>query len=110
MSDWRSAFKKALIDNLIINGSPLRTSGSTYYGWTAEDWQEVSREVFAGDIDYEQSSYRDSEWDEFKGTFYEGDETEYGVDLTIVLTDGRQFEYRWHGRMVEMIEQLVKGE
>lgn len=111
-TDWRVGFRRALIDTLISEGAPVRSDGGNSFGWLDWSWETTVKavnEAIAADlIDYDASSWVEVSWDEFKGTFYEGDTREVGIDLTLVLTDGRRFKYRYAGTPGALILSIVK--
>lgn len=107
MSDWREEFKRELVDVLLEQGMPLR-SDANYYSWVDYDWKKIIRRIRKVGVDYERTTYEESEWDEFMGTFYEGDERKQGIDVHVVLLDGSRVEYRWSGHPGQLIIALVR--
>lgn len=104
--DWREGFKRALIDALIKEGSPLDPKPDAW-GWIAPDWEEVIGRVREVGIDYERSTWTESQWSEFMGTFYEGDTRKVGIDATIALKDGSTVAYRYSGTAGDLIVAVV---
>ena len=108
MSDWRAEFRVALIDEVVRYGSPVSDTAS-YYGWMDYDWQDKKKEALAVGINYEACTWEESSWDEFQGTFYEGDTRQYGIDLHLVLTNGTTLHWRYAGNAGALIIALTKG-
>ncbi len=108
MNDWKTGFHRAMIDALISQASPLDDNPS-FYGWIADNWEQTMRRVRNIGIDYDRSTYEDSDWDEFQGTFYEGDTRKHGVDITLVLNDGSTARYRWSGQVGDLITQVARS-
>ncbi len=102
---WRDEYKRELIDTVISDGSPV--GSADYYGWIHPKWDKVRKDLGSRKIDYQKSSIKESYWHEFQGTFYEGDDTVWGVDATIVTTDGKEFHWRYSGRLSDLILSLL---
>lgn len=115
--DWKTEMKRAMIDALIKLGSPVRDDPSIY-GWQIYEWDEHrgrgietrSQRVARIGVDYAATSYQESCWDEFQGTFYEGDTRVYGVDLDLALLDGTRLKWRYAGNLSELMTEILKGE
>lgn len=112
-SDWRVGFKKALINVLVQNGRLLKSdSYDRTYGWEADHTKEgraIQERIKSTDeIDYEATTWEESSWHEFMGTFYEGDTRVKGIDLRIVLKTKEEFDWRWSGSVAELIHQVVE--
>jgi hypothetical protein len=105
--DWRVGFKRAVIDVLLRTSSKVR-DGDTIYGWTdyRED-EDVHRLISTVGVDYGATTWEESTWDEFMGTFYEGDTRVRGVDIRLVLLDKSEHNMRWTGSVAELITQVV---
>ena len=116
MTDWREGFKRALIDVVVAHGSPVRERPD-FFGWEEypTGWGEETYEpIYAKKdhialvgIDYSACTYEESVWDEFMGTFYEGDTRVYGVDAWIVCLDGQRFHWRWKGTASDLIQSVL---
>lgn len=110
-SDWRAGFKRALIDVLVQNGQLLKSDPyQRTYGWAdySAQGQRTQKRIRNGaDIDYEASTWEESSWEEFMGTFYEGDTRVKGIDLRLVLKTKEEFNWRWSGSVGELIQQVV---
>lgn len=110
MEDWRKGFHRAMVDTIVREGSPLKLNpADRFYGWQAWNYGEIHDHIARVGIDYEATKIPvESEWEEFKGTFYEGDLTVYGVDITLVLADGAAYPWRTSMRMAEFIVAVVR--
>lgn len=106
---WQEEAHRLVVDFLVHHGSPVKKEDS-FYGWIAPNWMEIYKQVKEVGIDYKNSRWDDSEWDEFKGTFYEGDTRTVGIDATIVLKDRTAITFRWQGSPGEMLTAIVKGD
>ncbi|HEU0252830.1 MAG TPA: hypothetical protein VFR12_07325 [Pyrinomonadaceae bacterium] len=58
-------------------------------------------------IDYDKTTYVESNWNEFMGTFYEGDTSVYGVDMNLVLNDGTVLRWRYAGSVSDLIQAVL---
>lgn len=105
-NSWKAGFKRALVDAIIRNGSPLDPKADIW-GWTHPKHHEVAQAVRSGKIDYQACTWEESEWSEFMGSFYEGDTRKYGMDLTIKMKDGQEFIYRYSGTVSDLILAVV---
>lgn len=115
MSDWKAGFKRAVIDAIVAGGMPVRANPSRF-GWEDYDRaRDIKSAIAYQGIDYTRSTYRESCWDEFMGTFYQGDTRVYGVDATIVLRGaheigdppGRSYHFRWKGTASDLIQAVL---
>lgn len=111
--DWRIGFKRALVDTILRLGSPCKpgTDWELYYGW--EDYGARYDQLDHIDrvgIDYDKTETVESEWHEFKGTFYEGDNIAYGVDMRLMLLDETVYRWRFDRRLSDFIMELVKSD
>lgn len=107
--DWRVGFKQALVDAIVQGGYPIRDR-DTVYGW--EDFEGRKgklRQIQEEGIDYVATTYDDSDWHEFMGTFYTGDTTVHGIDAEIVTSDGSRFRWRYKATMGELIQAVLRG-
>jgi hypothetical protein len=108
-ANWRVGFKKALIDVLTCHGYKLKDDGYyRTYGW--EDYQgteDMKKAMLTIGINYEATTWQESTWEEFMGTFYEGDTRVKGVDLRVVLKDKTEFDWRWSGSVSDLIQQVI---
>lgn len=111
--DWRAEMKHHMIDVLVRMGSPVREDASIY-GWEEYEWGEHGgtetrrAHVARVGIDYAATTYVESCWDEFMGTFYEGDTRVYGVDLHLVLLDGTRLHWRYSGSLSNLITAVLE--
>jgi len=104
--DWKAGFRKAMIDALVKNSTPVGKDAS-FYGYIDPNWQEVHRAITDGEIDYDATSWEDVEWDQFMGTFYEGDTRKVGIDVNVVLTNGDTYKLRYEGTAGDLINAVV---
>lgn len=114
MSDnWRKGFHQAVIDTVIRLGSP-RKSGKNWellYGWADYDaYIERKAQIESVGIDYDKTTIEEADWDEFKGTFYEGDTRVYGIDVHVVLHDGTEFDWRYGRTIGRFLMELLKNQ
>jgi len=96
-----------MINALVRVGTPTG-EGSGFYGMIANNWQEIVERVKRVGIDYEKSKWQDDYWDEFKGTFDEGDTRVYGVRVKLVLLDESLVEYVYAGSIGELISEVTR--
>lgn len=110
MEDWRKGFHRAMVDTIVQEGSPLKLDpNDRFYGWQAWNWGEIREHVGRVGINYEATGGpQEASWLEFKGTFFEGDPTTYGVDITLVLNDGATYLWRTTMLMAEFIVAVVR--
>lgn len=112
MSDWKIGFKRAMIKALVDGGSPVRDDPS-FYGWEDYDhhWPPVRHPkrimIDRVGIDFDATTYRESVWAEFQGTFYEGDTRVYGVDLDLVLCNGKRLRWRYTGTVSKLLTAVL---
>lgn len=107
MENWKEGFKRALLDVLARDGTPVRETGDTYYGWIHNDWRRVRVDVASIGLDYDASSYEEETWSEFQGTFYEGDDRVHGISATLVLKDGTSYRYRYKETVSTLIQAIL---
>jgi hypothetical protein len=110
-ADWKANFHRALVDAIVQHAGPHDPAKSPWWGSSLPDnWREVVRTVAAVGIDYANTPKPiEAEWEEFGGTFYEGDTRKYGVDLELHLLDGTRVWYRYSGSISELIVAVVGG-
>lgn len=106
-TDWRVGYQAALKQYIFRHGSPVDQNPS-FYGWIADDYRSV-REHLAVCPPVEPIVVDESEWNEFQGTFYEGDTTCRGIDATFSCGCGEVANrvFRWRGSFGELIIGLV---
>ena len=97
-NDWRKDFHRAVVDTILRLGAPCRDGESwqLYYDWT--DYSSLSERmthITTIGVDYDKTTYEETNWQEFMGTFHEGDNTVYGVGMTLVLKDGHTYRWRY---------------
>lgn len=111
--NWRDDFKRALIDAVILHGSPLNDKDThwNWLAWEARNHEERWAAVRTVGVDYEKTPMpEDSCWEEFMGTFYEGDTRVYGMDVNLVLNDGTHSPWRYSGTLGALIEAVMKAD
>ena len=102
-ADWREEYKKALRRTVIRRGT-LIDQHASFYGW--RDWDDRH---FGSQRDCHVEAVGDpveQTWDEFMGTFYEGDTTKHGVEIEISCTCG-QMRGR-HMRLDATVSDVIK--
>lgn len=105
MSDWKAEFKKVIVDAMIAGGSPLDES-TDVFGWQKPDWDGKLRKLVARrEIDYTKTTYDESSWSEFVGTF-EDNARKVGVDIKIYLK-GRPEPIMW--RYCGSVSDIITG-
>lgn len=107
--EQKAAFNRAVIDTLTAKGTPV-TTGSAAYGWMATDYAELRMHMAGCRPDYEASTWEDTNWIEWMGTFQE-DEWRQGIDLVLTckcgLVQGRAWRYT--GGYAELIRAITGG-
>ena len=107
MSTWKAEFKRHLIDVLVKNGSKIDDNASSF-GWQEYDLHGKYKSMITNHgIDYDKTTYTESSWSEFMGTFYEGDTSVYGVDMNLVLGNGTVLKWRYAGTVSELIQAVL---
>ncbi len=107
--DWKAGFHRALIEAIVKNGSPHEPTKSPYWGSSLPDnWTNVMRVVGTVGIDYAATSAPvEASWSQFMGTFYEGDDRVYGMDVELVLQDGTRHWWRYQGTASDLIQAVI---
>lgn len=107
--DWKKDFHQSFVNAVVKHGHPIDRNGQIYWWQQHEPLrsQTVAKMHEVG-IDYETSTYEESNWYEFKGTFYTGDTREFGVDLKVHLLDGTWQEWRYAGTISELIRAVLE--
>lgn len=112
---WKDDLKRHMIDVLVRLGSPVRDRVDIY-GWQQYDWNttpgtttatQKREHVARVGIDYTGSEYREADWYEFAGTFVESYHV-YGVDLSLVLTDGTKYLWRYDGTLTKLLHAVLE--
>lgn len=119
---WQDEMKAALLRQIVADGSLVqRGGGGGYGGWqdftrgehsTPRKWSylttELSAHVAECGIDMDKSTYVDSDWTEFAGTFAEPPwEDRKGTDATIYCNCGKVAGRTW--RYTDSIAALIDG-
>ena len=109
--DWQVEFKRAMINAIVENGSPVDPTPRPY-GWV--DYKNYAARRNAIDefgIDYDKTELpEDASWYEFQGTFWEGDHVAYGAEANIVLMDSSTSRWRYTGTISDMIATILREE
>lgn len=112
---WKVGFTRALIDAIVREGMPVKDDKAAYSSMSWEDWEnatDIRREVQRVGVDYTKTTWTESSWDEFMGTFYQGDTRCHGVDAQVFLKSsrkgGRSYTFRWKGTTSDLILAVVR--
>lgn len=106
--DWRDGFRKSFLDMILREGNDMDVSADYWWGWYQQpESRRVGEAIIAEGVNYDESSWDDSEWQEFMGTFYTGDNRVYGIDARVVSNQGRVYHWRWRGTIAEAIESVL---
>lgn len=112
----RVEYERILTAAIIKNGMPVSRDGG-YYGWGDYEIEypndyEGGRHSVACGIAKTGRVDEDAYWQEFMGTFYEGDETKHGMEVSGVSCNcGRITDrvYRWSESPGEAIRIVLEG-
>lgn len=105
---WKNNYKRALINTIVRYGTPVDDKPN-FHNWTAFDWQKRRAAVEEVGIDYDATPMPDdSAWDEFKGTFHEGDTRTYGIDVKLHLNDGRTMLWRIANNFSDLLKAVLE--
>jgi hypothetical protein len=105
MSEWKQEFRKAVIDVIVAEGSPVR-DGSGFWGWMADDWEAKRKRVAAYGIDYAATKWDESRWWDGGDTFNDGTE-KIGLDADIAVKDGSTIKFRYEGTITEILHSIL---
>jgi hypothetical protein len=107
--EQKAAFHCAVIDVLAAQGEPV-TQGSTTYGWQAVDYMELREHMAACSPVYEASTWSDSEWTEFIGTF-DPPEPRTGIDAVLTCRCGtvQGRTWRYTGGYADLIRAITEA-
>lgn len=122
----RAEYEKILTAAIIKNGSLVRP-GNTYYGWGDYAGDYDSRDPWGGGPRHSATCGiastgrvdEDATWQEFMGTFYEGDESKHGMEVHGVTCNCGKLQdrtFRWDAPvgeairvvMMELLERSIK--
>lgn len=118
---WKGDFKRAVIDAVLRNGMKVKDvvmprydfSGWADYGdnnW-AQGQSAALTQIEAEGIDYEATTYDDSEWYEFAGTFAEEPWTPIrGVDVVVKTLAGNTFRWRYDSSIGSLITEVLRDD
>lgn len=110
--DWKVGYRKALMEALIRDGGVVSSTPSHYSTW--QDYArsgEIFEHMKSCTVDLDRSTeLKDSEWQEFMGTFYEGDETVHGVDAYVSCSCGEYYQIpmRMTGTFGELVKRVLE--
>lgn len=111
---WEEEFKRRVVTFLVRKGS-LVSAHASGYGWMEEDTGEKEHVLECG-IDLQASTWKDSTWSEFLGTFAEpGSRDCRGLDAVVTckctLVEGITWRYDGtHGDMLRVITEPPQEE
>lgn len=107
--EQKAAFHCAVIDTIIARATPVTTGRSTY-GWQAEDLYVLRGHMEGCEPDYEASTWSDSEWTEWMGTFCE-DERGTGIDAVVTCRCGtvQGRTWRYTGGYADLIRAITEA-
>jgi hypothetical protein len=107
MSEWKKEFKRHLIDVLVKEGGKIDDKASAF-SWQEYDFHGKYKSMISNHgIDYDKTTYTESSWYEFMGTFYEGDTSVYGVDMNLVLGNGTVLKWRYAGTVSDLTQAVL---
>lgn len=127
MTAWRDGFHAALYGYVLEHGGLVKEKlpgYRSYGGWrdySDVDWSNGGKLLYLPDsptghmlacgINYSKSSYADSEWESFSGTFAEPPwERETGLDVSLTCTCGKvSRKWRHQGSYADLIKALTGG-
>ena len=109
MSTWQEEFRRSLLDYLVRKGTPVGADASVY-GWIDGDYEEIREHFASCGISCAQSTYEDSRWTEFGGTFAESDTERTGIDAVVTCNCGRYEgkHFRYTGGYAAMITEITR--
>lgn len=114
MDDWKREYKKALLA-AFVKAADVRSEKRSYYstggGFDYQMTGDVHQHFEQCNVDtYLTAMPDDSEWSEFMGTFYEGDNTAYGMDAEITCTCGiyKQIDMRYTGTFSDLLQAILR--
>lgn len=99
-TNWKDGFTAHLAEFISNSGRPVLLN-SGFYGWT--DYQFNTKNH--GEVIFA-SMPKSNGWDEFEGTFHEGDTRHYGYDMDVVYADGQSRVLRIEGTLDEFMKNL----
>lgn len=117
----KEEYERLLASVIIANGVLVRESAVDFmYGWmSSDDYEGKNKLMWTGrrhsdvcGIKRTGKVNEDCQWDEFKGTFYEGDTTVYGVEVEGVTCNCGKLinrSYRWAAPLGEAIKIVMEA-
>jgi hypothetical protein len=103
MSDWKTEFKRALIDTIVANGTPIEGAYLTYI---SSKWREIKNEIAREGIDYASTTWEETRWWDGADTFNDGQER-IGLNANVMLSNGIVQKIRFEGTVSELIFALI---
>jgi hypothetical protein len=111
--DWRVGYKRAVL-TAFARKAAVRGNANYYDQGGGLDYDRttaVYAHLRACTVDPVLTAMpTDSSWDEFMGTFYEGDETRHGMDATVTCKCGtlRTVPMRLTGTFSELLQAVLE--
>ncbi len=110
MSDsaWVERFREVVAQTIIQHGRVVSADAS-FYGWTDFEATEHLRSYGGSCPVVGHGTPSEDSWDEFQGTFYEGDTTQHGMQMTVTCECGQITDQilRYEGNVSEMISSII---
>lgn len=112
---WQEEFKADLIAAIVIKGGKVREGldlsryAYSYSGWEDYDRTEAEHMRVCA-VDITRSSYDDSEWQEFQGTFQDEPwARRTGIDAVVTCKCGciQDSRHRYEGGLAELIRAIT---
>jgi len=109
--DWKQNYKRALL-NAFAKEARVVDKNASFYGWVDWERSKLTFEHFnACSVDVELTPMpEDSSWNQFQGTFYEGDTTIHGMatDVTCQCSIIDAVPMRLDGTFSELLEAVLR--
>lgn len=112
--DWKTSYKRAVL-TAFARQADVRLDRDNYYasgsGFNHGATGKVRQHLKTCTIDPVLTKMpTDSEWDEFMGTFYEGDTTKHGMDATVTCRCGyvRKTRMRLEGTFSNLLRAVLE--
>lgn len=91
---WKVGYRRAVTGYIARNGSPLDPNPSYYGGWYHKNSGGAQAHIASCGLADGLTFVEDS-WDEFHGTFYEGDTMHHGMRMDVTCQCGQVREMPW---------------
>lgn len=107
-NDWVERFREALARTIIQHGRVI-AKDANFYGWADFPATEHLRDYGDNCPIVKHEVPTEDTWDEFEGTFHEGDTTRHGMQMKITCECGQiKGRYlRYEGNVGEMISDII---